>query len=305
MKTHQASHIPITGMFILILLCAIWGANVVAIKISIQGIPPLLAATLRSIAATVLLVFYCRMRGYPVLIPLRVLGHALVIGLLFALDFFFLYWGNQYTHGSRAVIFLYTQPFWTALGAHFLLTGDRLSLSKISGLVLAFTGLVPVYLSSSPSLGPLHWVGDLMLIGAAVFWAATTLYVKKMASEMDINHYQCLFAQLFFSIPLLALASLLFEAGRPVAITAPVMASLLFQCIVVAFFSYLVWFWMIQRHAVSTLAIYTFLAPIFGVILSGLFLGEVIPLLLWIGLVFVATGIYLVNRTDSGACDSV
>ena len=135
-----------------------------------------------------------------------------------------------------------------------------------------------------------------MLIVAAIFWALTTLYVKKMAGRMNINHYQSLFAQLFFSIPLLALASLVFELGRPVAITTPVMLSLLFQCVIVAFMSYLVWFWMIHRYAVSTLAIYTFLAPLFGVILSGIFLGETIPVMLWLGLVLVAGGIYLVNK---------
>jgi len=296
MTEKSASRIPVPGMLVLVLLCFLWGANVVAIKISITGVPPLLTATLRSSVATILLVLYCRIRGYTVFIPRNELRHAVTLGILFALDFLFLYWGNQYTHASRAVIFLYTQPFWTAIGAHFLLKGDRLNRSKCLALVLAFAGLIPVYLSRPPALGPLHWIGDLMLIGAAIFWALTTLYVKKMAGRMNINHYQSLFAQLFFSIPLLAVASVVFELGRPVAITTPVILSLLFQCVIVAFMSYLVWFWMIHRYAVSTLAIYTFLAPLFGVVLSGIFLGETIPAILWLGLVLVAGGIYLVNK---------
>ena len=304
MKDTSAPGIPIAAMLVLIVLCFIWGANVVAIKISITGIPPLFTAALRSIVATILLVLYCRIRGYEVFIPRKELRHALIIGVLFTCDFLFLYWGNQYTHASRAVIFLYTQPFWTALGAHFFLKGDRLNLSKSMGMVLAFAGLIPVYLSRPPALSPLHWIGDLMLIGAAIFWAATTLYVKKMAGKMNINHYQSLFAQLFFSIPLLGLASLLFEHGRPITITSPVMLSLLFQCIIVAFFSYLVWFWMIHSYAVSTLAIYTFLAPIFGVILSGIFLGETIPGMLWTGLILVAAGIYLVNKNERAPAES-
>jgi drug/metabolite transporter (DMT)-like permease len=304
MRDKSASGIPIAGMLALVGLCFLWGANVVAIKISIAGVPPLFTAALRSGVAAILLVLYCRMRGYAVFIPKKELRHALIIGVLFAFDFLFLYWGNQFTHASRAVIFLYTQPFWTALGAHFILKGDRLNLSKCLALVLAFAGLIPVYLSRPPALSPLHWIGDFMLIGAAIFWAATTLYVKKMAGKMAINHYQSLFAQLFFSIPLLSLASLLFEHGRPVIITAPVMLSLLFQCIIVAFFSYMVWFWMIHRYAVSTLAIYTFLAPIFGVILSGIFLGETIPAMLWIGLVLVAGGIYLVNKNGRAPAES-
>lgn len=301
MEARTATRIPVAAVAILTLLCFIWGANVVAIKVSIQGVPPLLTAGLRSAVAACLLAAYCLVRGYKVLVPRAKLHHAAVIGTLFALDFLLLYWGNLFTHASRAVIFLYTQPFWTAIGAHFLLRDDRLSLAKVSGLGIAFIGLVPVYLSQSPSLGELHWVGDLMIVGAAFFWAATTLYVKKMGGVMDINHYQCLFAQLFFSVPILLIASFFLEAGRPLHLTTSVALSLVFQCVIVAFFSYLLWFWLIQTYQVSKLAAYTFLAPIFGVLLSGLLLSEGTPALLWAGLALVAAGIYLVNRPENSA----
>jgi len=296
MKDAFAPRIPVVGMLVLIALCFIWGANMVALKISFVGVPPLLTAVIRSIVSAFLLALYCRLRGYAVFIPKSELRHAVIIGILFAFNFLFLYWGTHYTHASRAIIFLYAQPFLTALGAHFLLRGDRLNLTKSLALVLAFTGLIPVYLSHPPALGPLHWIGDLMLIGGAIFWSATLLYIKKMAGKMNINHYQTLFAQLFFSIPLLALASLVFEHGRPVTITTPVVLSILFQCVIVAFISYLVWFWMIHRYAVSELVIYTFLTPLFGVILSSIFLGENIPAMLWVGLALVSAGIYLVNK---------
>ena len=77
-----------------------------------------------------------------------------------------------------------------------------------------------------------------------------------------------------------------------------------YQCVVVAFFSYLLWFWMIHRFPVSRLAAFTFLAPMFGVILSGLVLKEPIPLLLWVGLVLIGAGIYLVNRPPKVAGQS-
>jgi len=55
---------------------------------------------------------------------------------------------------------------------------------------------------------------------------------------------------------------------------------------------------MIHRFPVSRLAAFTFLAPLFGVVLSGLLLHEALPLLLWVGLALVASGIYLVNRPE-------
>jgi len=89
---------------------------------------------------------------------------------------------------------------------------------------------------------------------------------------------------------------LLFERGETPSLTAPVLRAIGYQCLVVAFFSYLLWFWMIHRFAVVRLASFTFLAPLFRVSLSGLVLRERIPLLLWVGLALVGAGIYLVNR---------
>ena len=137
-----------------------------------------------------------------------------------------------------------------------------------------------------------------MELAAAIFWGVTTLYVKQVVENRELTHYQTLFAQLLFSIPILGLGSLLFERGESLSLTGPVVGALAFQIIVVAFFSYLLWFWMIHRFAVSRLTAFTFLAPLFGVVLGGLMLKEAIPFLLWVGLALVGAGIYLVNRAS-------
>ena len=295
-KGRTSGTIPLTASLLLVLVCLLWGGNTVSIKISNQGIPPLLAATIRSGAASGLLWAYARGKREGVFLQGRDLRHGAAIGILFALDFLFLYWGLAFTQASRGTIFLYMHPFWVALGAHFLLPDDRLTAVKGAGLVLAFAGLVSVFGSRSATLGPRFWIGDLMELAAAIFWAATTLYVKKVVGTRDFTHYQTLFAQLFFSIPVLGAAWLLFERGQSLSLSTLVLGAFSYQCVMVAFFSYLLWLWMIHRFPVSRLAAFTFLAPMFGVILSGLVLKEPIPLLLWVGLVLVGAGIYLVNR---------
>ncbi len=298
---HAAGAIPPTACLLLFLISFLWGANIVAIKISNQGIPPLLAATLRSALASLLLFAYAYPKGQKVLFPTRDLGHAGAIGVLFGLDFLFLYWGLEYTLASRGIIFLYMHPFWVALGAHFLLPSDRLTSVKGAGLILAFAGIILVYGARSETLPAFYWLGDLMELLAGVFWAATTLYVKKVVRIRELSHYQTLFAQLCFSIPLLAAGSLMFERGLSLSLSAPVLGAFAFQCVVVAFLSYLLWFWMIHHFSVSRLSAFTFLAPLFGVLLGGLILGEDIPLLLWMGLLVVGGGIYLVNRPETSS----
>jgi len=300
----SSGSIPLGGALLLVLVCCLWGGNMVSIKISNQGLPPCLAAAVRSGVAAVLLWAYARMKGEKAFLPRQHCWQGVLIGVLFGLDFLFLYWGTAFTHASRAVIFLYTHPFWVALGAHFIIASDSLNLAKGGGLALAFAGLILVFASRSATLGPQFWVGDLMEVAAALFWAATTLYIKRSMTNREISYIQTLFAQLLFSIPVLGLASLLLEHGQPVSLSGLILGAFAYQCFVVAFFSYLLWFWMIHHFSVSRLAAFTFLVPLFGVIFSGLVLDEPLPPPLWGGLVLVAAGIYLVNRPENGSGSS-
>jgi drug/metabolite transporter (DMT)-like permease len=291
-----SQHIPLKGALLLILLCLIWGGNFVGIKLSVKGIPPLLAATIRSVVAACLLWLCSRALHQRVSLPHGLVKHGVAIGLLFGAQFLFLYWGLCFTDASRAVMFCYAQPLATAIMAHFIFPDDRLHLVKAMGIFVAFIGLTIVLGSRSQSAGQLYWLGDTMELAAGLLWAVTTIYVKKVTRNTPITHFQTLFAQLFFSIPFLAASSIFLEWPWKVDPDPVATAALVYQCVIVAFISYLLWFRMIHSYPVSRLAAFTFLTPLFGVILSGLLLKESLTLSLWIGLGLVAAGIYLVNR---------
>ena len=297
---NRSDTIPIPGAMLLVFVCFIWGGNMVSIKFSNVGIPPMLAATVRNAVAAALLLGFTAARRQSVWLKGVDLRYGIIIGVLFGLDFLFLYWGTSFTNASRAVIFLYTHPFWVTLGAHFVLHDDRLTPSKVAGLILAFAGVLAVFSSRSEQLPDGFWIGDLLEVLAAIFWAATTLFIKRMSAERPITHYQTLFSQLFYSIPVLGAGWLLLDLGKPIRLTGPVLGALFYQSVIVAFFSYILWFWMIHRYPVSRLVAFTFFAPMFGVMAGGLVMGDPLPVLLWVGLACVAGGIYLVNRPGSG-----
>ncbi len=258
----------------------------------------MMAAAARSAVAAACILIFSLVRGKSVILRGEDFKHGVVIGILFGLDFLFLYWGTSFTVASRAIVFLYTHPLWVALGAHFLLHDDRMSASKASGLLLAFTGMVFVFRSGAGQLPKGFWIGDMMEVAAALFWAATTLYIKRVATSRRIDHYQTLFSQLLYSIPVLALGWLLFDTGKPLSLNLSVLVAVGYQTFIVAFFSYVLWFWMIHTYPVSRLTAFTFLAPIFGVVFGGLLQGDPMTPGLWTGLVGVAGGIYLVNRPE-------
>ena len=264
----------------------------------------MLAAASRSVIAAGLLWLYARLNGLTLSLEKEARIHGIVIGSLFGMEFLFIYWGLAFTTASRSVIFLYTHPFWVALGAHFLFKDDRLTVYKVIGLVLAFTGILFVFGSRSIHLPAGYWKGDLMELAAALFWASTTLYVKRMSQNRDITHYQTLFAQLLYSIPVLAAGWVIFEKLQGPQPSLLVLAAFAYQCFVVAFFSYILWFWMISRFAVSNLTAFTFFAPVFGTILGAVILSEPVTFMVWVGLGLVGTGIYLVNRLPKQAVEN-
>ncbi len=286
---------------IMILMCALWGANFVAIKVGNRGFPPLLSAGLRSVGATVLVGLWLAIRGQSLKSSRRQLFHGAVTGFLFSLEFLFLYAGTSYTSASRAILLVYTSPFWVALGAHFVLRDDRLSPTKIGGLALSFVGMLAVFRAPGIGLGPDHLRGDALEVLAAIAWAATTLYVKRFIQPLGISAVQTLFYQVAFSAPVLLVAAAVAGQRTPTEWRLDSVLALLYQTVVVATISYITWFWLLQRAQASVVHSFTFFAPLFGVAFGALLLGDRLPFLLWLGLALVGSGIYLVNRPTGRA----
>jgi drug/metabolite transporter (DMT)-like permease len=286
-KLNAKAAILLTG------LCLIWGLNSVAIKISNEGIAPLFGAGLRSVIATVCLMTWMsrkRLEWFP-----GRLFDGFIIGFLFGADFGLLYLALLYTTASSAWILLFTTPFFHALGAHFFLSGDRLSWNKAAGMVLSFAGIL-ILLSTHLGLpSKLQIIGDLLAIGAALIWALTTVYIKRRLVTV-ISPYNTLFYQVLFSIPVLFLFSFVFQETPVSHVDWLIVLSVAYQGILVAFISYMGWFFLVHTYAVSRLSSFSFLTPVFATLAGVGLLNEPLTLRLIVSLILVSIGIYVVNR---------
>lgn len=281
---------------VLLALALVWGANMAIIKIGSRELAPLFMAGLRSLIASLCLYAWMKFKRIDLFPTKIVLLHGIVIGLFFGAEFGLIYVGLKYTLTSRMYVFLYTAPFFVALEAHFLLDNDRFNPWKAAGLLLAFGGVVTLFVKD---LGASHLTtlpGDLMALGAAFLWGSTTVYIKKFLVDRA-SPLQTLFYQVFFSAPLLFALSIALE--DPVVVSALSWAggfSVFYQCIIIAFLSYLVWFELISRYPVSLLHAFTFFTPVFGVLISGIIImGELISSNLVAALIMVCLGMVLVN----------
>lgn len=276
-------------------LCLFWGFNNVAIKLAIHDIPPLIQSSARSAIAAILVAAWTQLRGVPLLRRDGTLSAGIFAGILFAIEFVLIYRGLVWTTATRAILFLYTAPFFVVIGSRWLVPGDRFDLLQWLGLLLSFVGIVIAFGLPTPATDPHQWLGDVMIVGAAAAWGATTLVIK--VSKLNrVSAEKTLLYQLVVSAPILAIGALLF--GEHIdAIPSPVaLGAFAYQTLWVVSVTFAVWFALIVRYSAARLSVFTFLAPLFGVAAGHFVLNEPLTLAFALAAALVVLGLVLVNR---------
>lgn len=268
------------------------GFNQVVIKVTNGGFGPIFAAGIRSGGAVLVLLLWMRLRGISLSVPREAVLPGIVAGALFALEFMCLFTALDFTTVSRASVIFYSMPVWLALSSHVLIPGDRLTGLRSLGFMLAMGGVALALLDRSDTTASLR--GDLLALTAALCWTGIALCVKITPLSRVPPAQQLLF-QVLVSAPILLLAAAV--TGDFIRDLQPVhIAGMAFQIIAVASLGFLAWFWLLSIYPASSVASFSFLSPVFAVILGWLLLGEHVGLQVWAALVMVAAGIFLINR---------
>ena len=288
----RKSHIDTFGAVALVLFALNLGFNQVVVKITTGGFNPVFLAGLRSLGAVFVLLIWMQLRGVSFSLPRRALVGGIAAGLFFTLEFVCLFLALDLTTVSRASILLYSMPLWLSIAAHLLLPGERLSGLRLVGMALAMGGVV-LALSDTGSEGA-SWTGDLLALIAAFCWVGIALCVR-ITPLSDVPPAQQLMMQLVVSAPILLLLAPLF--GPLLRGVEPIhLVGLAYQVIAVASLGFLAWFWLLTVYPAASVASFSFLSPVFAVLLGWLILSEEITPSVWAALLLVATGIYLINR---------
>ena len=286
---------PVDGVAagVMLALTALWGFQQVTVKWIAADVSLVMQAGLRSIVATVLLLGWARLRGLALFTADGTARAGIVAGLLFAGEFVFIYAGLGHTNASRMSVFIYLAPPLTALGLHFFVRSERLTPAQWAGVVLAFSGIVIAF-AEGFGAGQATWLGDLCGVIAALLWAATTVVIRATRLARA-TATKTLFYQLAVSALALPLASLLLGEKGVSAVTPLVAASLAYQGAIVAFASYLAWFWLLTRYLAARISVLSFLTPLFGMLSGVVFLSEPLSAHFAAAALLIAAGIALVN----------
>ena len=275
-------------------LCMLWGFQQVTVKLAAPDISLLMQAGIRSTIATLLVLVWARWRGIPLFDRDGTLWPGLVAGALFAGEFAFIYGGLAYTTASRMVVFVYLAPCLTALMLASFVPGERLTPQQWLGVLLAFLGVVAAFRDGPGASTPAStWRGDLCGMVAAFLWAATTLVIR----ATRLGHARAE-KTLFYQVGAAALTGPVASAllGEPgiMQVTPRGVAIMFYQGAIVAFASFLAWFWLLTRYRAAQLSAFSFLTPLFGVLFGVAILGDPITPAFLLAAALVAAGIALV-----------
>lgn len=275
-----------------IFLCILFGANAVAIKISLAGLGTFTTAAIRFSISSVAIFLWAWASGQPFAIGRDKIPAMLIVSALFTAQLSLFYVGLSKTNASRGTLIANLQPFFTLFLAHLFIPSDRITARKLFGILLGFSGVAFVFMEKKGISADFR-SGDLFMLCATFLWAISAVYVKRIIE--NFRPFQLVFYPIVFSVPVFFAEALLWDAQMVVFVDAGIAGAVLFQSLVTAAFGFVAWNSLLQRYGTVALHSFLFLMPISGVMLGGIILHEPITPKILLALALIVAGILTIH----------
>lgn len=296
LKMEKKNKIDTFGAIALISFSLLLGINHVVIKIVNDGLNPIFFAGIRSFIAFLFIIIWMKITKKTIVFNTKNKIICLVAGLVFALEFLFLFLALDFTSVSRNSIIYYSMPLWLTILLFFTKNKENLSFIKLFGLILAFSGVVISVYNNDTGLiiNSSSLFGDFLAFLAALFWALLIIIAKNSNFNKETPEMQLLW-MVMVSGPILICFSFFIE--NPIRDFQIIhFWGLLFQSIVVVAGGFLFWLWLLSKYPASGVASFSFLTPIFTIFFGWLILSEVMTPDFLFAAFLVITGLILINK---------
>ncbi len=275
-------------------MSAMWGLNIVGIKVALEAFPPVWSAFWRLLLGWPALWLWAYCGG----VPLRLQAHErrplAILGVFFGFQIILLNVSISLTSAAFAAVLLNAAPIFINIISHHFVPGDRLSPTRTTGLAVAFVGVAVVLLGKpDASLAAHPTLGNILATVTAVVIAGRMVYTQRLVQNIEPT--KTIFWQIGFSLPVFLVCASIAEPLTVGPLTMRVIASWLYCSLLVVGVAFMLWVRLLQTHSPGLLSVFVFPTPIFGVLFSAVIYGETPPPELMVGVGAVALGTLLVT----------
>ena len=296
---------PIVICVLALLCCALWGSAFPCIKIGyewmeIEGIgSQILFAGYRFFLSGVLtFVLGCLLERRILRMKRENFGVIFRQGVLqTTIQYVCFYIGLAHTTGAKGSIINASNAFVSIVAAHYMIRSERMTWKKGLGCILGLAGVVLVNLEPGGFGGGFRFLGEGMVLLCTIAYGVSTVLLKMISdreSPITITAYHTLIGSVLLIVTGWCLHG-------EVSVNTWKSSALLFYMALLSTVAFSLWTLLLKYNPVGKVAVYGFTIPIFGVLLSGILLGETIFSVKYLAaLLFVSGGVILVNRNDAG-----
>ncbi|MFC1481922.1 DMT family transporter [Candidatus Neomarinimicrobiota bacterium] len=276
------------------LTCMIWGTTFVALKIGLNGTPPIFGSALRHLLGSIILFGVVRYRHLVVPMTSLAVKQYLMVGLLnFSLSYSLTYSGTQFIYSNVSALLWSTIPITTAILAHFTLTDEHLTLMKGGGILVGFCGVTLIFAgygfgqSQNLSLG----MSLVLLAVLAGTWPA--IYVKRSGNHPNPIVLNAVATAIGGSVSLVV--ALIFEDTASMVWNQTTIGVIVYLAIFGTAIAWVAYYYLLQYIEVVQVSFIGFIAPIIATFVGVIVLGEKLSPVVYLGAFLVLFGIYLTD----------
>lgn len=273
-------------------LCLVWGTTWIAIKYSLEGIPPFLGAMFRFAVASVFLYVYARFRGISLKLDSGNLKYIFVSAvLLYLFDYGLIYWGEQYLYAGVTAVFFATFPIFTGLVSNFIFKNESFLWSKFFGLVVAFGGITLIFFDQlliTDFSGLVFWASAAIIV-SALSAAVSLVMVKKYLSRVPT--VPLTLHQMIWGVITLGIIGLLRGETSEVMLTTRVVLSVFYLGAIGSALAFVLYYSLLKEMSASAVSSIIYVTPLVAIFIGWLLLDEKITIKILAGTLLIFGGI--------------
>lgn len=284
------------------MISALWGGNVVSIRVGVDTVPPLWSAFWRMLAGVTFVSAWAWTQGVSIRPAPGETKPLVVLGVLFTIQIALLNSGSALTSPAYAVVLLNGYPIFVNITAHMaahywkgIIHEESITPIRALGLVLAVAGIVWLALGKpDKALAPRPLLGNCLIVASSVLLGIRQVYTRWLVQTID--PVRSVTWQMLLSVPLFLVIAMVSEPMSLAPLSWQPVFAICYQGFVVAGLCFIVWAKLLKKHSAGTLSMFSFLVPICGIALSNWIFGEALLPTLFAATALVLCGLFVVVR---------